>query len=176
MSLLERKSLKGSDNFQTPDWPLEKLYRHIEQKSELSLQDKIIWDPCCGKGNIVNYFINNGITSNGTDIEKGIDFLKDKIVLGNDVVIITNPPYSKKTKFLEKCYEYKKPFALLLPYSTFETEARQTMFKNNGLQVLFLPKRVDFEYEDGTYKKSPWFATCWITNGFNFKKDMVFLD
>ena len=35
--------------------------------------------------------------------------------------IITNPPFSLKQEFLQRCYELGKPFALLLPLTTFES-------------------------------------------------------
>ncbi len=179
MSLLERKSLKGSDNFQTPDWPVELLVNKIKETNGRDcFYNKRVWEPACGRGNIVSYLLSRDIDAFGTDInrEPKQDFLTFDPPYKYFDVIITNPPFSKKTSFLKKCYELKKPFALLLPYSTLETEARQELFKKNGLQVLFLPKRVDFEYEDGNFKKSPWFATAWFTWGFNFEKDMIFLD
>ena len=47
------------------------------------------------------------------------DFLTDDVPVGVDV-IITNPPYSKKDKFIKRCYQLKKPFALLLLLNTLK--------------------------------------------------------
>ena len=55
----------------------------------------------------------------GSDITRGFDFLKNNMEQHFDM-IITNPPYSLKDKFIEKCYEYGKPFALLLPLTALE--------------------------------------------------------
>ena len=40
-------------------------------------------------------------------------------------MIITNPPYSLKDEFIKKCYEWNKPFCLLLPITAFERKARK---------------------------------------------------
>ena len=77
--------------------------------SELS-KDKVYYDCTSGiSSNIVDCFNSNGYKCMPS---KGRDFLKDELPDGIDV-IITNPPYSKKDKFIKRCYELKKPFALI---------------------------------------------------------------
>ena len=51
--------------------------------------------------------------------KKDFDFLNDQPDFDFDM-IITNPPYSLKDQFIEKCYQYNKPFALLLPITALE--------------------------------------------------------
>ena len=61
-------------------------------------------------GSIVDYLNEKGFTCKASDSR---DFLTDTF---NDFdCVITNPPYSKKDKFLKKCYSLGKHFALLLP-------------------------------------------------------------
>ena len=74
-----------------------------------------------------------------------------------------------KDKFLERCYEIGKPFALLLPLTALEGIARQELYKKYGLELILLPKRIDF-----TGKKAPWFAVAWFTYGFNLPKEINF--
>lgn len=77
--------------------------------------------------------------------------------------IITNPPYSIKDKFIKKCYDLGKPFALLLPVSSLQGQTRGKFFIEHGLSALVLNKRVDF-----TGKGSPNFGNVWIMgNGFD---------
>ena len=59
-------------------------------------------------------------------------------------MIITNPPYSLKDDFLKKCYEYKKPFCLLLPITSLEGTERGNMFRENGIEVIVFDKRIEF--------------------------------
>ncbi len=155
-----------SNDFQTPSWALEPLYPYLKK-------DWTIWECACGQGNLVKTLIEKGYNTFGTDILNKKDFLKwkpDKFDC-----IITNPPYSLKQQFLKRCYELGKPFALLLPLTTFETKKRQTLFKNYGLEVIFLPNRVNFETPSGKGTGS-WFATAWFTNWLNIGKEITFSD
>jgi len=87
--------------------------------------------------------------------------------------IITNPPFSKKNEFIERCYELKRPFALLLPFAALETGRRQKQWRK-GLQLIIINKRLNFETPNNIKKSSAWFATAWFTNGFNLPKDIMF--
>lgn len=89
--------------------------------------------------------------------------------------IITNPPYSLKQDFLKRCYDLKKPFALLLPLTTFETRKRQRYFKKYGVQVIFFDKRINFKTPDGT-GSGAWFATAWFTNWLDLPSDFMFVE
>lgn len=71
-----------------------------------------IWEPACGQGHMVKTMESMGYHVIGTDIQNGIDFLKAPLV--DCDWIITNPPFSLADKFIRRCWEYKKPFALLL--------------------------------------------------------------
>lgn len=154
------------DDFQTPPSALKPLYEFLDK-------EWTIWEPACGKGNLANEIKNRGYQVIATDILTGKDFLRwkpDKFDC-----IITNPPFSKKQQFLERCYELKKPFALLLPLTTFETPKRQHLFKKHGVQVIFFDKRINFETPFSKDGGGSWFATAWFTNWLNLPKDMTFV-
>jgi hypothetical protein len=89
---------------------------------------------------------------------KGKDFLLDDIPSEVDVVL-TNPPYSKKDKFIQRCYNINKPFALLLPVSSIQGKKRGELFDMYGIELLVLNKRIDF-----TGKGSPHFGVAWFCN------------
>ena len=116
-------------------------------------RDMVYYDCTSGiSSNIVDYLNNNGFTCKAS---KGSDFLVDTY---NDYdCIITNPPYSKKDKFIQKCYELKKPFALLLPVSSLQGMYRGSAFSRNGIELLVLNRRIDF-----TGKKAPHFGVAWF--------------
>lgn len=153
-----------SNDFQSPPYILEFLYPYLKK-------EWTIWEPSCGKGNLVKEFETKGYKVVGTDILTGQDFLTYEP--DNYDCIITNPPFSIKQKFLERCYSLRKPFALLLPLTTFETKKRQDLFRSYGLEVIFLPNRVNFETPSGR-GSGAWFASCWITNWLNIGKQMTF--
>ena len=67
---------------------------------------------------------------------------------------------SLKDEFLKKCYEYKKPFALLLPLTSLEGINRGKMYRENGIELLVFDRRCNFIYDNA--KKSNWFNTSWF--------------
>lgn len=155
----------GSPNdFQTPKEALTPLFPYLKP-------DWVIWECAKGKGNLVKALQNKGFKVVGTDLDEGFDFLHYKPEHFD--CIITNPPFSIKQEFLKRCYMLKKPFALLLPLTTFETEKRQRLFDEYGLEVIFFPKRINFETPSGNGSGS-WFATAWFTNDLNIGKQMTF--
>lgn len=157
----------NSNDFQTPPEALRPLLPYLKK-------EWTIWEPACGKGNLVRALQKNDYKTESSDIIDGRDFLLNKNIPYADC-IITNPPFSIKQKFLERCYELKKPFALLLPLTTFETAKRQKLFKENGLEVIFFDKRINFEIPNGKGSGS-WFATAWFTWGLNIGKEMTFVN
>lgn len=154
-----------SNDFQTPFSAMEPLLPFLNK-------NWLIWECACGKGNIVNYLSNQGFFVKGTDILTGQDFINWKPE--NFDCIITNPPYSLKQGFLKRCYELDKPFALLLPLTTFETEKRQTLFRKYGVEVIMFPYRINFETPSGK-GTGAWFSTAWFTNKLNIGKELTFI-
>lgn len=99
-----------------------------------------------------------------TTHKKDFDFLKETPDFDFDM-IITNPPYSLKDDFIKKCYEYNKPFALLLPITGLEGIKRGKMFRENGIELMVLDKRVEFMenmIENYNKKSGNWFNTSWF--------------
>jgi len=157
--------LKGNSNdFQTPPISLEPLYKYLKPKS-------VIWECAAGKGNLVEELEKNNFEVIATDILTGENFMTYEPEYYD--YIITNPPYSIKGEFLSRVYELGKPFAFLLPLTTFETSKRQELFKKYGLEVILFDKRINFETPSGKGGGS-WFATAWFTNGLNIGKELNF--
>jgi len=153
-----------ADDFQTPSIALKTLLPYLNK-------DWLIWECAEGKGNLTKAFEEGGFEVIGTDIRNGKDFM---IYQPNEFdCIITNPPYSIKQKFLERAYSLHKPFAFLLPLTTFETAKRQKLFKKYGLEVIFLDKRINFETPSGK-GSGAWFAVAWFTNGLKIGKELNF--
>jgi hypothetical protein len=137
------------DELYTPEYAIKPLLKYISKNA-------IIWE-CTdyGESNITKLFRKNGNKVITTKIDT-LNFLIDEPTFDYDI-IITNPPYSLKDEFIERCYNLKKPFALLLPITSLEGIKRGKMFESNGVELMVLDKRVDF-----TGKKSCWFNTSWF--------------
>lgn len=153
----------GADEFQTPALALEPLLVHIPSG--------IVWEPACGKGNLVRLLESRGREVVATD--KDHDFLSGAVP-GFDV-IVTNPPFTLKDAFLERCYDLGKPFALLMPITALEGMKRQALYRKNGLELVLMNRRVNFETPSGN-GSSAWFATAWFTFGFNMGSQLTFVE
>lgn len=160
------KKAKGrTDFFQTPDYAIQPIIEFIPKNYK-------IWEPACATGNIVNYFSRIGYSITGTDITNQINFFSSDMDCD---CIITNPPYSIKDKWIERCYTLGKPFMLLLPLTALEGKYRQSIYRKNGVEIILMNKRINYETPSGK-GKGAWFASAWFTYGFNMKNQITFLE
>jgi len=153
------------DSFQTPSTAITPLIPYLDQKW-------VIWECAEGKGNLTKALAESGFKVYGSDILTGTDFLTTGSAMCD--CIITNPPYSLKEKFLERCYATGKPFALLMPLTALESEKRQTLYRKYGIQLLIPNKRYNFETPSGK-GGGAWFLTCWYCHRLNLPKDLNFV-
>ena len=136
------------DNLYTPDYAIKPLLKYIPRGIT-------VWEPCdSGISKITKLLKKHGCTVISTDKKENFFEYMPKQKFD---MIITNPPYSLKDDFLKKCYEWKKPFCLLLPLTALEGKKRGNLFRKNNIEVMILDGRVDF-----TGKKSTWFNTSWF--------------
>ena len=154
------------DDFQTPYTAISPLLPYLNR-------DFTYWECACGKGRIVQYLTQQGFKVIGSDVKEGIEFnfLTYTPPFHFDC-IITNPPFSLKNEFIERCYAFNKPFALLLPLTALESRKRQK-FWVKGLQLLVLPYRIHFETPSGKASYS-WFPSAWFTKGLTLPSDITF--
>ena len=156
------KKSGSPDDVYTPDEAIQVLLPYVKK-------DWKIWESASGTGNIVRFFREREMNIFGTDIKEGQDFLTS--AREDFDCIITNPPFSIKDKWLEKCYSYKKPFALLLPITALEGKFRHKLYKKYGIQVILFDGRVQYR---GHNSGSCWFASAWFCWGLNLPKDINF--
>lgn len=138
------------DDLYTPSYAIKPLLKYIPKGIT-------IWE-CCdfGGSEITRLLKEHGCEVISTDKEENFfEYIPDK----HFDMIITNPPYSLKDEFLKKCYEYNKPFALLLPLTSLEGINRGKMFNGKGIELIVLDKRVDFNGKGSCWYNTSWF--CW---------------
>lgn len=145
------KRKQYSNDFQTPPYAVKPLLPFLKK-------DWVIWECASGKGNLVKTLENEGFKVIGTDILQGYDFLKWKPEKFD--CIVTNPPYSLRYEFLERAYELGKPFAMLMTLTTLEGK-RQKLFREYGIELLLLDKRINFETPSGK-GSGAWFPVAWF--------------
>lgn len=136
---LTAKTTSDSDECLTPKYVVKPIIKYIKEKGF-----KKIWCPFdLDHSNYVQVFLQQGFKVINTHIQNGNDFFNVDINFDFDC-IVSNPPFSLKDKILERLYEIKKPFAVLLPIPTLQSKDRVPMFIKNGLQLLTFDKRAGF--------------------------------
>lgn len=168
-SKMPPKGAGRSDIFQTkdPHIALPPLLKHIRK-------DKKLWCPASGEGRMVEFIKNEGYTVTATDILSGFDFFDLINPQPEFDIIIENPPYKTKDKWLQRCYEIGKPFALMLPITAMGEQKRVKMYKNHGIQILLPEARYEFITPSGKEGGS-WFYAAWFTWGLGFERDINFV-
>jgi hypothetical protein len=87
-------------------------------------------------------------------------------------IIIDNPPFKGKTKFVERAISFGKPFSLFLPMNSLSDNGIPNLFIKNKLelQILIPDKRTEFENQK---QKGISFKTVYICNRM-LDKQIVF--
>jgi len=182
------------DRCQTPSYALPPLLKYAPNGIG-------IWEPACGEGNIARTLEHYGFQVSATDLLTGTDFYKSHV---HSDCLITNPPYSIKYSWIERCYELGDPFALLIPAETIGAARAQRCFEKHGVEIIYLDKRINFKmpshrtweetlkptpvrddngevvYVSKNGKQTPkmtsgaQFPVAWFTHGLNIGKEITF--
>jgi hypothetical protein len=175
------------DNFSTPNYATDLIIPYIPKFV------KAIWEPAAGNGKIVQRLEAADYPVWATDIrhstnEFNIDYVDEifnfltEEYLGlpqeykDQMAIITNPPFSLKKEFYNKCVEYGIPFALLIPadYSGWIIKSIQ-----DGAEKIIPTRRVDYITPTGLSGASGHtsnFHSMWLTKGFTLGKSETFVE
>ena len=126
----------GGDEQYTPRYGVEVLLPHIQH-----LKDKIIWCPFDKEDSqFVKVLTEKGFKVIYSHLEYGQDFLIYEPEQWD--VIISNSPYKNKRVYWERCLDFKKPFALLLPLNILsDSVINATMREREREFQLLIPSR-----------------------------------
>jgi hypothetical protein len=141
------------DQYETPEWVTRALLPHIPHMNPRCR----IWEPACGSGKMARVLD----ATLSTDIQQGIDFFSAPLYDGIDA-IITNPPYSIATKFIQHALSQDVAFVAMLLRTDFDhAKSRRHLFADHPAfaKKLVLTKRIQW-FEDS--KSSPSFNHAWF--------------
>lgn len=123
----------------------------------------------------VSMLTDHGCNVKHSHINEGKDFF-DIDNFDNYSYIISNPPYSIKSRVLEKLFHENVPFAMLLGVvGLFESQNRFDMFKNNDFEIMYFNRRVSYfeDYNDQKPNLNPPFSSVYICHNI-LPKQIVF--
>jgi len=123
------------DRCYTPAYALDPLLPYLPAG--------LVWEPAAGAGHLVRALESAGHAVYASEIADGQNFFTHTPPVPWTVQI-TNPPFSSKYHWIERCYALGKPWALLLPLETLGAWSAQRLFRAYGVELLVLSKRVNF--------------------------------
>lgn len=157
---------QGYDACQTPAYAIDPLLPYLQEGWN-------IWEPAAGEGYLEGALYDSGFSVTPSDLLTGLNFFEFEPERWD--CLITNPPYSVKYKWLERCYQLGKPFALLLPVETLGAESGAVLFRDFGAEVIFIHPRINFKMPNrGWEGGGAQFPTAWFTWGLNIGQQMTF--
>jgi len=168
MAGFHTKTFIKHDDYMTPRYAWENI-KHIIPK------DKVIWEAFYGDGKSGDYLKELGFNV----IHIPVDFFEND--LGD--VIVSNPPFSKVPKILDRLMELDKPFILILPSSKINTQYLRRHFynTNRNLQIIIPRKRIHFEKKINGEIPANWSNSCnfdcfYYCYKIGLERDITFLE
>ncbi len=147
---------KGYDACQTPPYAIDPILPYLNK-------DWTIWEPAAGENYLVEALYDSGYSTNKvviSDLLTGQNFFEFTPDYWD--FLITNPPYSIKYQWLERCYQLGKPFAILVPVEILGAKTAQELLQKYGFEMLLLNKRVDFKMPYKGWESSAQFPVFWL--------------
>lgn len=166
--VVEDTEYHASDDLQTPPYALAALAPYI--RCEFSTA----WEPARGEGLLAQALREYlGLQVIETGIEE--DFFTYDPPSPYDVQI-TNPPWSKKYKWLSRSLEQQRPFALLLPSKMIFAAKAICMIENSDLEIIQVYPRVAYKSVNmETFLESrPQLDSCWLTYKFQIGRRLTY--
>lgn len=171
-----------SDSFQTASpWVVDILRPFIQP-------DWRIWEPAAGEGRLVGHLKAAGYAVVASELLDATPApMPCRWFAGKDYFEWTpedvgvhwdcsfaNPPFSVKDAWIERSYELGKPFALILPLTTFEGRRRQSLFRRYGVEVIIPHRRIDFTTPIQKKTGGAYFMSALFTWGFGVGQALTF--
>lgn len=165
---------QGRDFFQTPHYAVDMLVPFVPATCDY------VWEPACGGGLIADrlheshLFCVYGTDKFPVDGTHPVDFLTAPLPACVDS-IVTNPPYSLKKEFAERCMEHRLPWALLVPADFNLWICKAIRHPNDpdepgwGCRIVMPTRRIDYITPTGKSGKesAAQFHSMWLTWGMN---------
>jgi hypothetical protein len=133
---------RGDDLYETPPVAVEALLR-VEKLPHR------IWEPCCGRGNILDTLRAAGHEVVGSDlVDYGRldcfwrrDFLMELSPPVHCNCIVTNPPFKLAEQFVAHALKLCPVVVMLMRLAFYESERRSYILENRGLARIHVFRR-----------------------------------
>jgi hypothetical protein len=139
-----------NDEYYTTVKACEYLFQFLPSPEKCGL----IWDPSPGPTNNQNEICQSLIKKGYSVICTSDDFLSYKEKPNSQIkMIISNPPFSLKNKFIWQSMELGLPYLFLLPLHSLNSEIRAGWWRTYSLQLWIIPEQLRFTDTKGQKKR-----------------------
>lgn len=159
------------DEYETPTYVLDMVLE------ELDPTKWTIWEPFPGSGHSTRYMRLKGFSVTNGDHD---DFFQHSVTpapckIGHKVVVISNPPYSKKKEIMQKLKDLGvMHIALFLPVGVIARRYFAETFPSIGNQFIFHRRTCSFLHPESKESMGPAsFPLMWVTCGLNMSKNIM---
>lgn len=169
------KNLQGALDRQDNEWytlysSVEYVFNNVDGLKEY-VKDKILYLPCdTEESNIYKYLINNKEELQIKEIlHTSDDYYKHHDLYIKADIVITNPPFTKISKWILFLYEMNKEFIIWAPFTVFQYKSLSYYVIKDQLRCICQnTKELNyFERPDGSIKQAG--RTIIISNIYDFK-------
>lgn len=156
------KNLQGANDRQDNEFytlysSVEYVFNNVDGLKEY-VKDKILYLPCdTEESNIYKYLINNKEELHIKEIlHTSDDYYKHHDLYRKADIVITNPPFTKISKWILFLYEMNKEFIIWAPFTVFQYKSLSDYVIKDQLRcILHNDKELNyFERPDGSIKKA----------------------
>ena len=175
--MAQPKNLQGAHDRQDNEWytlysSVEYVFNNVYGLKEY-VKDKILYLPCdTEESNIYKYLINNKEELQIKEIlHTSDDYYKHHDLYRKADIVITNPPFTKISKWILFLYEMNKEFIIWAPFTVFQYKSLSDYVIKEQLKcILHNDKELNyFERPDGSIKKAG--KTVIISNIYQLKSN-----
>ena len=166
------KNVNYSDLWETPEELL------ISTLPTILPTKSTIWEPFVGLSNRSTKIYKK---LGHTVLETTCDFFTiDKWPLdasGKPMILVSNPPFSRKFEVLDTLFEFKQPFAILLPSWVFSSATVRKMIKKHNVDIqLVIPNmRTHYFNTEGQQVRKTAFDSVYIAYGLQLKYPITYI-
>jgi len=96
---------------------------------------------------------------------------------GNAMILVSNPPFSRKFEVLDRLFQFKQPFAILLPSWVFASATvRKMIHKHNiDIQIIVPNMRTHYYNTEGQQIRKTAFDSVYIAYGLSLKYPITYI-
>lgn len=146
-SWLNTNSFDIKDEYYTPKILVEPIIKYLRPNST-------IWCPFDTENSeFVILLKENGFNVIHSHIWNGQDFFEFEPKEHYDY-IVSNPPFTKKLKVMERLYRLNKPFAVVMGLPILNYQEVGSFFLGKELQLLIVDKKVSFNGKTASFNNS----------------------